>query len=236
MTGPGNNTWLLDGSEPTLVDAGVGIPGHVAAIARALGSRALVRVLVTHGHPDHASGVPALSAQWPSLEACKLPLAGETGWRALTEGQLVRAGGRRLTVIHTPGHAADHVCFWDEEHGDLFAGDMVVQGASVMIPGGRGGSLRAYLASLERLVALQPRRIYPGHGAVIERPLEVIDEHLKHRQLRERQIIECLATGIRDVEAIVNRIHPGLPKGLRRAAGFTVGAHLEKLREEGWFD
>jgi len=67
-TGPtGNNTWLIPGRESALVDAGVGEPGHVEDVARALNGAPLVRVLVTHGHPDHVGGIPALRARWPSL-------------------------------------------------------------------------------------------------------------------------------------------------------------------------
>ncbi len=233
LTGAGNNTWLLDGAEPTLIDAGVGSPRHVAAVARALRARALVRVLVTHNHPDHASGVPTLRATWPSVEACKLPLRGESGWRALSDGETVRAGDRVMTVMHTPGHALDHACFWDEERRDLYSGDMLILGTSVVIPFGRGGSLREYLRSLQRLALLKPERIYPGHGDVIDRPLEVIEEYLKHRQLRERQILDCLTDGVTDVNAIVRRIYPGLAEPLRPAARSTVEAHLQKLHEEG---
>lgn len=232
LTGPGNNTWFLDGKIPALIDAGVGAPAHVDAVAAALGNRPLGRVLVTHGHPDHASGVPALRARWPALEAWKWPAAGESGWQDLSDGQRIGAGDRELTVIHTPGHAPDHVCLLDERSGDLFAGDMVVQGSTVMIPAGRGGDLRAYLASLERLAALQPSRILPGHGPIIDRPLELIAEYLEHRRQRESQVRACLADGVTDVDAIVDRIYPNLLAALRPAARMTVEAHLDKLRTE----
>jgi glyoxylase-like metal-dependent hydrolase (beta-lactamase superfamily II) len=233
LTGPGNNTWLLDGAQPALIDAGIGAARHVSAIARALRARSLVRVLVTHGHPDHASGVPALRMTWPSIEACKYPLRGESGWRALKDGEAIRAGDRMLTVMHTPGHAQDHVCFWDAELRDLYTGDMLILGTSVMIPFGRGGNLREYLQSLERLAALEPVRIFPGHGQVIDAPLEVIEQYLKHRQLREHQILECLSAKVTDVTGIVARLYPGLESGLLAAARSTVEAHLAKLREEG---
>src|SRR5260370_37818301 len=67
-TGPsGNNTWLLTGREPALVDAGVGNPAHVEAVERALEGLPLVRVLITHWHPDHVKGLPALRDRWPGL-------------------------------------------------------------------------------------------------------------------------------------------------------------------------
>jgi glyoxylase-like metal-dependent hydrolase (beta-lactamase superfamily II) len=110
---------------------------------------------------------------------------------------------------------------------------MVIAGTTVMIPAGRGGSLRAYLQSLERLSALAPRRIYPGHGPVIERPVELIREYIAHRLMRERQIRSCLQDGITDVDAMVTTIYGVLAGPIHRAACQTVEAHLEKIRDDG---
>jgi glyoxylase-like metal-dependent hydrolase (beta-lactamase superfamily II) len=233
LTGRGNNTWLLDGDEPTLIDAGTGAPAHVRAVADALGHRPLVRLLVTHGHPDHASGRTALQQEWPELECWKWPVGDEEPWLALADGQVVQAGTRRLQVVYTPGHAADHVCFWDEASRALYGGDMLIQGSSVLIPAGRGGNLRDYLASLRRLGALAPRVVYPGHGKIINRPLELMAQYAEHRQTRERQVLSCLDETGPDVDAIVARLYPDLVEGLRVAARLTVEAHLEKLRAEG---
>jgi glyoxylase-like metal-dependent hydrolase (beta-lactamase superfamily II) len=220
MTGRGNNTWLLDGAEPALIDAGVGQIAHLDAIASALGGRALARALITHGHADHASGAPALRSRWPNIDVCQWP-------SQLSEGLRVMAGDEKLTVIHTPGHAADHVCFWQETSRELFAGDMLVLGSTVMIPAGTGGGLRAYLESLERIAALAPARVFPGHGPVIDDPLALIAEYIDHRRLRHRQVAACLADGLHEPDEIVTRVYPDLLPALRPAARATIEAHLE---------
>jgi glyoxylase-like metal-dependent hydrolase (beta-lactamase superfamily II) len=149
----------------------------------------------------------------------------------LVDRSALFCGDRELTAVFTPGHAIDHFCFWDPAAKALFAGDMVVRGSTVMIPATEGGGLRAYLASLERLRALGPERIYPGHGPVIDDPLDVIAQYLEHRRMREVQVAACLADGVTDPAAIVARIYPDLSADLRPAARATIEAHLQKLVE-----
>jgi glyoxylase-like metal-dependent hydrolase (beta-lactamase superfamily II) len=218
-TGPtGNNTWFIDGREPALVDAGVGKPEHVDAVAAALGGRPLVRVLITHGHSDHVRGIPALEARWPALQVV----------RGAADGT-VAAGDGWLRAIATPGHAPDHVCFFDEDSGDLYCGDMARLGGSIVIPAAQGGSLREYLASLERIRALSPKRLLPGHGPIVDDPAALIDEYIEHRRIRTRQVRAALAAGATTVDAIVAKIYPGISARLRPAAEDTVRAHMEDL-------
>lgn len=233
MTGPGNNTWFLDGAEPTLIDAGVGHADHVGELAALLRGRPLARVVVTHAHSDHIGGLPALTAQWPDMEICRFTLGDEPGIRRLKDADVVRAGDVGLDVLHTPGHAPDHVCLFDRSAGFLYAGDMLLAASTVVIPAGRGGDLRAYLASLRRLAALDPRRIYPGHGEVIDEPVALIEAYILHRERREQQILRCVTEGLMTAEEIVARLYPNLPEVLKPAARETAEAHLQKLRDEG---
>ncbi len=220
----GNNTWLLLGREPALVDAGVGHPEHLAEMERALDGAPLASVFITHGHPDHTGGLPALRARWPQLKVIQFDtLRGSTAFPA---------GDISLRAIPTPGHSPDHLSFLDATTRDLYCGDLARIGGTVVIPADRGGNLREYLASLQRIRELQPRRLLPGHGPIAEDPLALIDEYLAHRALRERQILDAMAAGARTPDEIVARVYAGLAPSLERAAAETVAAHLQKLRED----
>jgi glyoxylase-like metal-dependent hydrolase (beta-lactamase superfamily II) len=237
-TGTGNWTWLIPGRVPTLIDAGVGEPQHLDALEQALAGHALGQVFVTHGHADHASGAPAIASRMHGVRFRKVPwperdAQWQVTWEALEEGASLQAGDTRLTAVHTPGHAPDHVCFWHAETRTLFGGDLVIQGTTVFIPAGLGGDLAAYLASLARVIALDPARILPAHGPLIENPVRLLRAYLDHRHAREAQIIDALRRGARDPDAIVAHVYRDLADALRGRARETVTAHLEKLEREG---
>jgi glyoxylase-like metal-dependent hydrolase (beta-lactamase superfamily II) len=242
MTGGGNHTYLLASREgdAALVDAGVGEPRHLADLAGALETTRtqLLHVFVTHGHPDHAAGAPAIAAAHPSAAFAKHPWPGEDAqypveWQSIGEGDVIPAGGRSLTVLHTPGHAPDHLAFWHEESRTIFAGDLVVAGSSVMIHSSRGGNLVKYLASLERLLALEPRVLLPAHGPRVDDPPGLLRGYLDHRRQREREVIDALRAGRPSVQAIAETIYHGLDAALMPAARENVRAHLDKLESEG---
>jgi glyoxylase-like metal-dependent hydrolase (beta-lactamase superfamily II) len=102
-----------------------------------------------------------------------------------------------------------------------------------MIDGSRGGDLGGYLAALERLIALHPRTLLPAHGPEVHDPSTVLNQHLEHRRMRERQVIASVAAGRDTVQTIVESIYDGLDPALGPAARQNVLAHLEKLKREG---
>jgi glyoxylase-like metal-dependent hydrolase (beta-lactamase superfamily II) len=235
MTGDGNWTYLIGDRHPVLIDAGVGNATHLDAIANAApGGPSLV--LVTHAHSDHVSGAPAIKARWPQARFKKFPWPirdPDVGWTWLEDGSLVDTDDGPLTVLHTPGHAPDHLTLWHAESRTLLVGDMLVQGSTVVIPASHGGSLALYLRSLERMLQLNPVRALPAHGPVIDDPVALIHKYVEHRAQREGQVLGAIAAAGSTVESIAAKIYPTLVDALVPMARESVLAHLQKLESEG---
>ncbi|MBI3014714.1 MAG: MBL fold metallo-hydrolase, partial [Candidatus Tectomicrobia bacterium] len=236
MTGPGTNTYLVGKKNPLLIDTGSGLPEYtnlLREVLREKGVPEISRVLVTHGHPDHAGGLEVLRREFPALTVRKMVRSGEEiGPIAfLKDGDRVEVDGCTLTAIHTPGHAIDHLCFHLEEELSLFTGDLIVGVGTVVIHREAGG-LKQYIASLERLLSLELERLYPGHGPVIHRPREKIVEYIEHRRMREEQILEALARGDTTIPEIVSRVYTDVIPPLHPVAERSVEAHLSKLEED----
>ncbi len=234
LTGDGNWTYLIEGTNPVLIDAGIGTESHLAAIGAAAGSRQL-HLVVTHAHSDHIAGAPAIRERWPSTRLSKMPWPirdRDLAWTPLADGDLIETGEATLHVVYTPGHAPDHVCLWHADSRTLFVGDMLVQGTTVVIPASHGGSVAEYLGSLDRLLRLNPARALPAHGPVIEDPAALIHHYIKHRAEREEQVLAALHAGAVTVDDLLSRIYPDLQRALEGFARESVLAHLIKLESE----
>ena len=242
FTGPGTNTYLvgMDGPEPLLIDTGSGVPQWLEGLRSHLAQCAappLARCIMTHGHPDHTGGVPHLTELFPGLPLHKHPWPGsaapiESQARPIADGEVIRGEGYTLRALHTPGHAPDHICFLLEEERALFTGDVILGVGTTVIPKA-GGDLGQYLDTLRRLQTLELKRIYPGHGPVIDDPREKIAFYLNHRLEREAQILSELEGGAKTVQTIVESIYREYPPNLHAAAGQSVTSHLDKLIGEG---
>jgi len=237
-TGPGTNTYLLPGDASLLIDTGAGVPAYEAAFRAGLAEHrvnSLRTVLVTHGHKDHAGGVQQIQRIFPGARVWKMPQTTSEplrGFEPLRDGDRIMVNGYALQAIFTPGHAVDHLCYYLEGERVLFSGDLILGTGTTVIPV-EGGDMTAYLDSLRRLLEWDIRAIYPGHGPVIDRPREYILQYLRHREMREEQILTLLKDGVRDVPGLVKRIYDDVPQADRGLARQTVLSHLIKLEREG---
>ena len=240
FTGPGTNTYLVGtGKERILLDTGSGVTAYLPVLEAALeraGCR-IQEIVLTHGHPDHIGGAEQVIERYGALRISKLPDAHYDApypveIAPLADGDIVRAEGATLRALHTPGHAADHLCFVLEEEQALFSGDNVLGAGTTVIPGDRG-DLLDYMQSLERLLAEQPGVIYPAHGPRIDAGTEKIREYIAHRIEREQQILAALRDGLSLITEIVARVYAAYPQALHAAARHSVCSHLLKLEREG---
>src|SRR5678816_4700460 len=104
-------------------------------------------------------------------------------WDPLTDGEMVAAGDSVFAAVHTPGHSPDHLCFWHQDSRQLFCGDLAWKGSTVVIPPSQGGDVAAYLASLERILQLEPETMLPAHG-----PVTVSYTHLRAHETPEHLV------------------------------------------------
>lgn len=235
MTGAGTNTYLIGtpGEAIAVIDPGPDDAAHLAAIEDAAGG-AIRWILLTHTHPDHWPGAPALAA---SSGAPVLAFDDRDGLRidaSLADGDVVEVPGAPLTVLHTPGHASNHLCFLLEREQVLLTGDHVMHGSTVVIfpP---DGDVRAYLHQLARLIALAPAQLAPGHGQLFDDPRGAMQAIIDHRLAREAKIAAALsaAGGAVTVDELLAAVYDDIePRRLPIARG-SLWAHLRKLVDDG---
>ena len=246
MTGPGTNTYLVGGGGAgaawTAIDPGPLSEPHLQALQAALAERGgrLERILVTHTHRDHSPGAAALAA------ATGAPVWGRIAdhaeWQDETfrpdhvpaHGDRIPLGpGATLRVLHTPGHASNHLCYLLEEERLLFTGDHVMQGSTVVI-NPPDGDMAVYLRSLHELLDEPLEWLAPGHGFLVAQPHGVLRALIAHRLKREAKVLAALRShGPEVLENLVPPVYDDVPTALHGVAQRSLWAHLLKLQGDG---
>jgi glyoxylase-like metal-dependent hydrolase (beta-lactamase superfamily II) len=235
------NIYLVGDGQALSIDSGEAMDryrwmlrGYLAATERA----EIALAGITHHHADHSGNlkwvrselkaeIVAPKSGLPLLKG-RLPRAGV---RTIADGEVIELDrGVRVSVLITPGHSVDSLCYYLEGEGVLFTGDTLLGSSTTTVQ-----DLGAYRRSLARLVALPNLRVIcPGHGALVLDPRERLQQYIDHRNMRERQVLDALADGgpVTSWE-IMLRLYPEIDRRLRRAAENNVRAHLVQLEEEG---
>ncbi|XXY53610.1 MBL fold metallo-hydrolase [Sorangium sp. So ce269] len=244
------NSYALGGSEVLLVEPATPYEDERRewlAWARGLaaGGRKVVAIAVTHHHADHVGGARFFASElgvpvWAHAEAAPR-LRDVSIARRLADGDVVRLGGPEpmvVRVLHTPGHAPDHLCFLDEAQGVLVCGDMVAGVGTILIDP-REGDMAVYLAQLERLAALGARVVLPAHGGPIDAPEELFRRYIAHRLGREQRVVAALEAaseggdGGATLEGLLPVAYADTAPLLWPLARLSLEAHLIKLEREG---
>ncbi len=204
-------------------------------------------IYLTHFHPDHSLGALDIAAthrtqihchrmdEKPLIDLYQHYLLGRDTSRLiadLDDGHTLSFAGETFSILHIPGHSHGHIAIFDQKNGNLFAGDHVIPMGTVWI-GPPDGHLADYLASLDRLLALEVEMLYPGHGDPFPHPQTLMTQMRQRRLDRETEILLHLNTGEWTAMSLVREIYGGkIPESYHWAAKKTVIAHLQKLHDE----
>nr|WP_315169865.1 MBL fold metallo-hydrolase [uncultured Limnohabitans sp.] len=253
MTGPGTNSYLV--GDPNTgyiaIDPGPADDEHLQRLWRAAGGQ-IKAIVCTHSHSDHSPGAAPLQAlcthKPPILGLASKPTARAnsrfTPERELADGEKLVLQGigvegaitHTLRVVHTPGHAANHLCLVLEEDGLLFSGDHVLNGSTTVIdpPDGHMGD---YLDSLDKLAAACKAGgiefILPAHGHVLGFAHQAITHLKAHRLKREAKIaaaMQALPQG--SLQEWVEKAYDDVPPRLWPVAARSLQAHVDHIREQ----
>ena len=266
MTGPGTNSYLVGdpGTGFIAIDPGPADAEHLAKLWRAAGGD--IRMIVcTHSHPDHSPGARPLQALCDTVPPI-LGLASADTARAnsafvpdreLRDGEVLvldpntfaagapllqGATNHTLQVIHTPGHAANHLCLMLLEDGLLFSGDHILNGSTTVVDP-PDGDMNDYLNSLDLLHAActehQLKYILPAHGYVLGGPddeAQAAIARLKaHRLQREAKVLAAMqAHPDGTLDDWLAQVYADVPQRMWPVAKRSLMAHVARIKTLNW--
>jgi len=246
MTGPGTNSYIVGDPDTgyIVIDPGPEDPGHQERLWRA--THGDIRLIVcTHSHADHSPGARPLQALCrvkppilglPSGPTAR-PASHFTPDRVLADGEVLTLAGNgrthSLKAIHTPGHAANHLCLVLLEDGLLFSGDHVLNGSTTVVDP-PDGDMTAYLDSLDRLMAACDAYgiefILPAHGHVLGFAKTAIDMLKAHRLQREARVVAAMrAKPGGTLEDWVELAYADVPPRMWPVAQRSLLAHVQRI-------
>jgi glyoxylase-like metal-dependent hydrolase (beta-lactamase superfamily II) len=251
FTFKGTMSYIVGRGRVAIIDPGPIDARHTAALIDAVRGETVTHIFITHTHRDHSPGAAALKemtgaptvgegphrASRPLFtgEIERLDAGGDIDFvpdRRIADGDTIVGDGWAIEAIATPGHTANHMAFALGGTDMLFCGDHVM-GWSTSIVAPPDGSMRDYMASLDRLAARGETVYLPGHGDVIRNAPDFVARYIAHRRGRETSILHRLDKGESDIPGLVRAIYIGLDPRLSGAAALSTLAHLEDLTARG---
>ena len=207
--------------------------------------RTFEAILLTHHHIDHVGAVNAVSRRYrlpvrAHEETYRRVDGGYVKGEPLTDGDRLELGTApdgtedwHLKVVHTPGHAVDHLCYIDSRYHAAIVGDMLSTVSTIIIDPPEG-HMRTYLDSLNRLLEMPVKTLYPAHGLPHRDGHSLIRRFLKHREKREDAIKSALAGEPRSIDELLPHAYADVSEDVYPVASRSLLAGLIKLEEDGF--
>ncbi len=261
MTGPGTNSYLVGDVTAgyIAIDPGPADADHLQRLYDAAGGD--IRLIVcTHSHPDHspgarplqalckAAGIHPLIAGLPSAATSRADSTFAPDQVLLNNELLapvfigLKANLRpknsqnchTLKVLHTPGHAANHLCLVLIEDGLLFSGDHILNGSTTVI-NPPDGNMTTYLDSLDLLSNACDEHhidfILPAHGYAMGQAKTAIAQLKAHRLKREAKILKVMeAMPDGTLDDWVPLAYDDVDERIWPVAKRSLLAHVERIR------
>tara|TARA_Y100001970_G_scaffold46609_1_gene58832 strand:- start:23360 stop:24877 length:1518 start_codon:yes stop_codon:yes gene_type:complete len=201
------------------------------------GSKIIANIF-THKHPDHIGDLEKISdfynapfwASKETLDALNLSNRSTESYRILGEGDVIEIDDETWRVIETPGHCPGHICLVGE--AGIVSGDNAVLFGTILVPSS-DGDMNEYLNGLERLRALKPSLLFPGHGPMVANPTRLLDHYLKHRKKRHSRVLNAVKSGNIDLHSITNKAYEDTPDAHPELAKDQTISHLNALISSG---
>ena len=241
------NAYVLGNQELVLIDPGASRASEIEALRQGLADllkepgKHFSAIWLTHHHPDQVGGVEAMR-RFLDVPVCAHRLTAErlaessiSVDRELSDGETLRLRGDPETVVevlHTPGHAGGHVCFFIRRLGALIAGDTVA-GVGTIVIDPPDGDMDDYLGSIERLMDVNPRYVLPGHGSFGPNGVEKLRATRDHRLMREAKVFDAWQAGIREPAEMLPTVYADADPRVYPLAKRQILAHIERLRKLG---
>ena len=225
-----------------LVDPAPGSDAEMERLCALIDKFGVDEIFLTHHHPDHREranliarryNVPmAMSADTYERIAKRVPgYFDDVTVRSCAEGDVLTEWlGEKVFLYAVPGHDEGQLALMPESRSWCIVSDLI-QGIGTVVVGGPESSMRKYFDSLQRVIDWDPAVIIPSHGMALGTTYR-IRETLKHRRMREEQILQLHTEGM-EPQAMLPKIYAGLDPRLAPLALMNIHSHLQKLRDEG---
>lgn len=237
------NAFIIGDKNQVLIDPSPKNKDLCDKLIKTLKKYNIISILITHHHADHHEYAPQIAQALnipikiskDSFDRCGVRYGqdyfGNANIEIVKEGDIVsRWLGQDVSLYEIPGHDEGHLGVAPKNLAWFIVGDLF-QGVGTVVVGGDEGNMIKYFESLKKVIKLSPKSVTPSHGITLG-GVNILEKTLKHRELREEQILNLYQMG-RTKEEILKTIYFEIPEQLHPYAMANIVSHLKKLEIEG---